>query len=283
LPESVPWVIAPDTHEGVQARTSEVWRYRRILWFFALKAVQVLYAKTHLGPAWILIRTLVPLAVSSFVYGSVMNVPSGGIPYFLFFLIGQIPWNCFDGPVIRGSRGLEMNRILLTKLYIPRMILPLAQMGAGLIEPVILVVVLLGSLIYYRTYDGIWYLTPSIQMLAAAASVFTILAFAFSLTLWTSVWQARARDTKYVVRHVVSFWMFFTPVIYPLSVVPSHLRWVMHLNPLTEPIETFRWALIPTFDHSWAWFGYSVAVTLLTLVSGIWYFARSESITVDRI
>ena len=265
------------------ARTAEVWRYRRILWFFARKGVEALYSKTRLGPSWILIRTLVPLGVGSFVFGSVMNIPSGGVPYFLFFLVGQIPWNCFDGPVVRGSRGLEMNRTLLTKLYIPRIILPLGQMGAGLIEPIILTVVLLATLVYYLNHDGVWYLQPSMRWLAATASILTILAFAFSLTLWTSVWQARARDTRFVVRYVVSFWMYFTPVIYPLSVVPAELRWLMHLNPVTEPIETFRWALIPAFDHSWPWFGYSLGVTLAIMAGGIWYFARSESVAIDRI
>jgi lipopolysaccharide transport system permease protein len=283
LPDQTAWVIEPHTREGFAARAGEVWRYRRILWFFSLKAIQSLYSKTHLGPSWILIRTLVPLAVGSFVFGRVMNIPSGGIPYFLFFLIGQIPWNCFDGPVVRGSRGLEMNRTLLTKLYIPRIILPLGQMGAGLLEPIILALVLIGSLVYYRREDGIWYLQPDVRMLAAVASVITVLAFAFSLTLWTSVWQARARDTRYVVRYIVGFWLYFTPVIYPLSVVPSELQWVMHLNPLTEPIETFRWAMVPTFAHSWPWFGYSVGFTLVTLASGVWYFARSEAVTVDRI
>lgn len=283
MSESSSWVIEPDTREGFVARTGEVWRYRRILWFFALKSVQALYSKTHLGPAWILIRTLVPLGVGSFVFGEVMSIPSGGVPYFLFFLIGQIPWNCFDGPVVRGSRGLEMNRLLLTKLYIPRIILPLAQMGAGVIEPVILVIVLFVTLGNYWRNDGIWYVQPTLRLAAAAASVLVILAFAYSLTLWTSVLQARARDTRYIVRYVVGFWIFFTPVIYPLSVVPADIQWMMHLNPLTEPVETFRWALIPSFDHSWPWFGYSVAITLLTLLSGIWFFTRSENVTIDRI
>ena len=136
--DPVPWVIGPDVDQGFVARTREVWQYRRILWFFSTKALESLYAKTYLGPWWILIRTLVPLGVGSFVFGSIMQVPSGGVPYFVFFLIGQIPWNFFDGPVIRGSRGLETNRNLLTKLYVPRIVLPLGQMTAGMVEPVII-------------------------------------------------------------------------------------------------------------------------------------------------
>jgi len=265
------------------ARTQEVWRYRRILWFFSVKAVRSLYAKTHLGVSWIFIRTLVPLAVGSFVFGAVVNVPSAGVPYFLFFLTGQVPWNCFDGPLIRGSRGIDVNRNLLTKLYVPRIILPLGQMAAGVVEPAILVLVLLGTLVYYRVTQGIWYVQATPRLAASAASVFLILAFAFSLTLWTSVWQARARDVRFIVRYIVSFWLYFTPVIYPLSMVPSDIRWLAYLNPLTAPVETFKWGVLPSLEHSWTWFGYSVAVTIATFAAGVWHFSRTESATIDKL
>lgn len=283
MSEAGPWVMTPHAREAVLARAREVWRYRRILGFFARKAVQALYAKTYLGPAWIFIRTLVPLAIGSFVFGSIMNVPSGGVPYFLFFLVGQIPWNCFDGPVVRGSRGLEVNREMLTRLYIPRMVLPLAQMGAGLIEPAILLLVLGGTLIYYRSTDAVWYVRPTMALFASLAIVVLILCFAFALTLWTSVWQARARDTRFVVRYMVGFWLYFTPVIYPLSVVPSDLRWLMLLNPLSAPIETFRWGMFGGPEPPWGWLGYSAAVTAAVLATGAWHFARMEDTTIDRI
>ena len=283
MSDATPWVIAPDTREGFAARAREVWQYRRILGFFSLKAVQGIYAKTRLGVSWIFIRTLIPLFVGSFVFGSIMNVASGGVPYFVFFLAGQIPWNCFDGPLIRGSRGLEVNRMLLTKLYIPRIILPLGQMTAGILEPAIITLVFAGALIYYRTTDGILYLQISPRLFASLASIALILFFAFSLTLWTSVWQARARDARFALRFAVSFWLYFTPVIYPMSVVPPNIRWLMYLNPLTAPVEMFRWGTLPTDEHSWPWFAYSFAVALGTFASGVWYFAHAESETMDKI
>jgi lipopolysaccharide transport system permease protein len=277
------WVIAADTREGFGARVREVWQYRRILGFFALRAMRSIYSKTRLGVSWVFIRALVPLFVGSFVFGSVMDVPSGGIPYFVFFLAGQIPWNCFDGPLIRGSRGLEVNRMLLTKLYVPRIIVPLGQMAAGILEPAIILLVFIGAVVYFHWTDGVWYVQPDLRLFASAASIALVLLFAFSLTLWTSVWQARARDARFVLRYVVGFWLYFTPVIYPMSVVPPNLQWLVYLNPLTAPIETFRWSTLPNLDHSWPWFLYSFAVTVCTLVGGIWYFARVESTTMDRI
>jgi lipopolysaccharide transport system permease protein len=283
LSDPAAWSIGADADEGFGPRTREIWRYRRILWFFSRRALQSLYSKTVLGPAWIFIRTLVPLAVSSFVFGQIMQVPSGGVPYFVFFLAGQVPWNCFDGPLIRGSQGIEVNRELLTKLYVPRIILPLGSMTAGIAEPVIIAVVLIGSLVYYRVNEGVWYVRLEPQLLAALAAVAIVLAFAFSLTLWTSVWQARARDARFALRYTVGFWLFLTPVIYPLSAVPPDIRWMAQLNPLTAPIETFKWALLPGMQHSWPWFLYSVAVTVAAFLSGAWYFTRSEAVTMDKL
>ena len=283
LPSSAEWVIAADSREGFAARVREVWQYRRILWFFALNAVRSLYSKTRLGMPWLFIRTLLPVLIASFVFGAVMNVPSVGVPYFIFFTTGQLAWNFFDGPLIRASRGLDVNRQLLTKLYIPRVILPLAQMAAGLVEPVIMIGVLAGGLVYYRATDGVWYVAAEPRLLAVVPAVLTILSFAFGLSLWTSVWQARARDTRFILRYVVTFWLYFTPVIYPLSVVPAHLRWLAYLNPLTAPVETFKWAVLPALQPAWDWFGYSVAVTAVVWIGGAAYFAGAEGATVDKL
>jgi lipopolysaccharide transport system permease protein len=277
------WVIGADTSEGWWRRLREVWQYRRVLSFFSIKAVQSLYAKTRLGMPWLFIRVLFPLAVGSFVFGSVMDVPSGAVPYFIFFATGQLAWNFFDGPLIRGSRGLEVNRELLRKLYIPRVILPMGQMAAGLVEPAILAVVLAGAAAYYRAMDGVWYVRMGPEMLRAVLAAALILLFAFAVSLWTSVWQARARDVRFIMRYVVSFWLYFTPVIYPLSMVPSEIRWLAYLNPLTAPVEVFKSGVLPNITVSWPWFGYSAAVTLAILVSGAWYFARTESATMDKL
>ena len=276
-------MIVADANLGFLARAREVWQYRRILRFFASKALRSLYAKTHLGVWWIFIRRFIPLMVASFVFGSVMKIPSGGVPYFVFFLIGQIPWDCFDGPLIRGGRGIEVNRQLLTKLYIPRIILPLAQMTAGVIDPVIDLIVLVGALVYYQVTADVWYVPWRPQLLACVASVVVVLFLALSLSLWTSVWQARARDVRFAVRYVLAFWLLFTPVLYPLSMVPPRFRWLMHLNPLTAPVETFRWGMLAGTEHSWGWFGYTVCVAVALFLGGVWQFARAESATMDKM
>jgi lipopolysaccharide transport system permease protein len=280
------WVIAADTREGFGARVREVWQYRHILSFFAITAVQSLYANTRLGISWLFIRALLPLAITSFVFGSVMpfwRELGSPVPYFLFLTTGYLAWNVFDGPLLRGSRGLDANRSLLTKLYIPRVILPLGQMAAGLVEPAIIALVLVGAFVYYRVEHGIWYAQASPHLLAAVPALLVILALAFALTLWTSVWFARTRDARFVLRHVIGFGLYFTPVIYPLSIVPADFQWLAYLNPLTAPIELFKWAVFPAMPHSWPWFGYSVAVMVATFALGTRFFARSEDATMDKL
>jgi lipopolysaccharide transport system permease protein len=278
------WVIAADAQPGIASQLREFWKYRRVLAFFSVKSLQSLYAKTYLGVPWLFIRVLLPLFVGTFIFGGVMQKwPAGAVPYFIFFATGQIAWNFFDGPLVRGSRGIAVNRELLRKLYIPRMILPLGQMAAGLVEPMIIALVLVGSAVYYRVNDGVWYVQFGPSLFRSALAALLILTFAFALSLWTSIWQARARDVRFALRYVISFWMPFTPVIYPLTKVPPDLQWLAYLNPLTAPVEMFKSGVLIGVGYSWPWLGYSAVVTAAVLVGGIWHFARTESATMDKL
>jgi lipopolysaccharide transport system permease protein len=277
------WTIAPDLRLGVLERGREIWRYRRVFAFFAFKAVQTLYSNTKLGPTWLLIRPLAPLAVGSIVFGAVMGVPSLGVPYFLFFLAGSIVWSLFTEPVTRGSRAFDINRQLLKKLYLPRVILPAGQLAAGLVEPVVLTGVYVAAVFYYRWADGIWYVPPLSRVPAVAGSLAATLTFAFAVTLWTSVLQARARDIRYMIGYILSFWMFLTPVIYPLEMVPANLQWLAALNPLTAPVETFKWGLFNAGAPAPLHWIASGGGTVLTLWLGLWFFSRAEGKTVDSL
>jgi lipopolysaccharide transport system permease protein len=277
------WIIAPELHVGFGARLREVWRYRRILLFFAFKAVQTLYANTYLGMWWLLIRPLAPVVVGTLVFGELMQAPSAEIPYFLFFLTGSIIWSFFSEPLIRGSRGLDVNRQLITKLYLPRVILPAGQLAAGLVEPLVLTGVFAVAVWYYRIDAGVWYGVDPRRVPVAIGAVLIAVMFAFAASLWTSVWQARARDIRYVLGYTLSFWFFLTPVVYPLSAVPPGLRWVAIVNPMTGPVEAFRWSLLGIGSPAWTALGVSCAATAVVLSLGLWYFATSESATVDKL
>jgi lipopolysaccharide transport system permease protein len=277
------WVLAPDMRVGALRRLEEVWRYRRILWFFAVKAVQGLYAKTRLGPVWLLVRPLAPIVAASLVFGQVMQVPSDGFPYFLFLLVGTTIWNFFDSPLIFATRGLESNRQLLTKLYLPRLILPAGQMAAGLVEPVVCVGVLVASVFYYRWADGLWYVTFTPRLFITIPIVLMTMMLAFSLSLWTSVWQARARDMRFVLMYALSFWYLLTPIVYPSSHLPPAARWAAYINPMTGPVEAFKWAVLGTGAFPSVAVAVSAGATVLLFTFGLWYFAAVEGQTIDRL
>jgi lipopolysaccharide transport system permease protein len=277
------WIIAPDLHVGLAGRLREVWRYRRILLFFAFKAVQTLYANTHLGLWWLLIRPLAPVLVGTLVFGGLMAAPSAGIPYFLFFLAGSIIWSFFAEPLTRASRGLDVNRQLITKLYLPRVILPAGQLAAGLVEPLVLTGVFTVAVWYYRFATGVWYGVDPRRVPVAIVAALIAVVFAFAASLWTSVWQARARDIRYVLGYILSFWFFLTPVVYPLSTIPRELHWLVMMNPMTGPVEAFRWSLLGVGSPLWSALAVSCGVTAAVLTLGLWYFAASESVTVDKL
>jgi lipopolysaccharide transport system permease protein len=279
----VAWILAPDLRMGVRAHLEEVWRYRRILWFFAVKAVQQLYSKTRFGAAWLIIRPLAPIATASLVFGQVMNVPSAGLPYFLFLLTGTTIWNFFDTPLIFATRGLESNRQLLTKLYLPRLILPVGQMSAGMVEPVVCVAVLIASLVFYRVVDGIWYVALTPRLLATVPAVLMAVLLALALSLWTSVWQARARDMRFILMYGLGFWYLLTPVVYPVTHLPAAARWAAAGNPMTGPVELFKWAVLGIGTFPQIPLAISAGVTLVLLVTGLWYFTTVEGQTIDRL
>lgn len=282
-PEPQEWSLDPDVRVGLRERLAEIWRYRRILWFFAVSAIQGLYAKTKLGPFWLVIRPLAPILVGSLIYQRVTAVPSQGVPYFLFLLAGMTAWNFFDSPLLFASRALDGNRGLLTKLYLPRLILPVGQMAAGLVEPAICVVILLVTLVYYRATAGVWYASLSPRLGVAVLCVLVAMLLAFSISLWTSVWQARTRDAKFAMQYALGFWMLLTPIIYPSSYLSPVARRLMLLNPMAAPVEGFKWAVLGIGELPLTGLAASAAACLVALVLGVAYFTRVEAQTMDRL
>lgn len=278
------WVLAHDHGFHAVLRAQEFWRYRRLVGFFGRQAFSVLYRRTRLGILWVPIRTLMPLLIGTLVYGGLMDIPSNGVPYFLFITGASIAWNCFAGPWVWGSRGLEMNRDLVSRLYFPRIILPLGTMTPGLVEPVMGAIVFGGALVYYGASKGIWYLhvSPALLLLPVIAAIIVLLAF--SLALLTSPYQVRARDVRFILGYLLTFWMYLTPVIYPISIVPVQYRWLMWaLNPMAPLVEAFQ-AILFGWPGPPAWaFALSCAEALVLFAAGFWHFHVMEASTVDTL
>jgi lipopolysaccharide transport system permease protein len=276
------WLIEPRQH-GVLERIRELWHYRYLWWYFASESVKGMYRRTKLGWIWLILRVSAPVGLNSLIFGGLLKVESNGPPYFLFFVCGSATWILFERSLLVVTRSLERNRKLITKVYFPRLILPLSSVAPGLLYLVILLIVMIGTVFYFRYRLGVWYITLRPELLVSVAAVLMSLVFTVSVGLWTSVLQARYRDVRQGLRYFMPFWMYFTPVIYPVTTVPEQWRWLLALNPMTAVVEAFKWGTLGvghlTVGHVTA----SLTMMTLTLISGIWFFNREESGSIDKL
>ena len=273
------WVIEP-RREGLVARLREVWRYRRILGFFAKKSFQKLYKRTSLGKYWIIIRPVLPLVISGSVFGGVLNVGSEGVPYFLFLTIGTATWDLFSQAAIWGTRSLEMNRQFLTRIYLPRLILPISNMAPAVLNFGIHLAIGLCAVGYYKYTTGIFYLTP-LNFLWAVAAVLMSLMLALGIGLWTSVPALVTRDVRFTLTYMLGFLQFVTPVLYPLPRTGKY-GWLLPLNPMATVVTMFKHGMIGLPAPSWPDIGIALAVMCMLVGSGLWFFGRAEAFAADK-
>jgi lipopolysaccharide transport system permease protein len=276
------WVIEPQ-REGAAARAVELWRYRRVLWFLATRTVKDRYEGMTLGVFWLFARPLLPILIGGFIFGGVLGLPSDGVPFILFFMTGMVPWTLFDRSVLWGTKCLNQHKGLMKKLYFPRLISPIASIAPAAADFVIYMILLVGLGLFYFAKDGVLYLrlgpTLVIAFLMSVLAVFC----ALSVVFWTSVFQARHAETRFTLRYFMQFWMYLTPVFYPISMVPPEHRWLVYLNPMASVVATFRWAVIGVGELPLVPLATSILIAVVAMALGIWFFTSNESSTIDRL
>ncbi|RYX82797.1 ABC transporter permease [bacterium] len=252
----------------------ELWRYRELLWFMAMRDVQVRYKQTVLGAAWAIIQPVMSMIVFSIFFGKFGKIPSDGLPYPVFAYTALLPWQLFANTLGQASNSLISNTNLLTKVYFPRLIIPLSAALSGLVDFCIAFVVLLGLMAYFHIVPG-WGIVflPLLLLFAITA--------ALAIGFWLCALNVQYRDVRYVVPFLTQLWMFATPVAYPASMVPEKYRLFYALNPMTGVVEGFRWALLGGKGISLPIMGMSLLATLLLLVGGLFYFRRFEASFAD--
>lgn len=271
-----------DTAVVISARTGwmpinfrELWAYRELLYFLAWRDIKIRYKQTALGFAWAVIRPLAMMVVFSLFFGSLLNVPSNGVPYPLFSYAALLPWTMFSESISRSSGSLVQDRNLVQKVYCPRLIMPLSGTLSPLVDFAIAFVIFIGLMFYFSyplTLNILW--LPAFLLLA--------LMTALSVGLWLSVINARYRDVVHAVPFMVQLWMFASPVIYPSTLLPERFQALYGLNPMAGVIEGFRWALLGT-EPPGSLIMVSAAVVIILLVSGAFYFRRNEKTLADVI
>jgi lipopolysaccharide transport system permease protein len=238
--------------------------------------VKVRYKQTALGAAWAIIQPFFMMVVFSLFFGKLAGIPSDGIPYPVFAFCALLPWQLFAHALTESSNSLVANERLITKVYFPRLVVPIAAVLGGLIDFAIAFVVLLAMMIYFGIVPG-WpiVILPGFILLA----VMTALA----VGLWLSALNVKYRDVRYTMTFLIQFWLFATPVAYPSSLIPEQWRWLYGLNPMAGVVEGFRWALLGKTDPPGALLAVSIAVVILLLIGGLDYFRKMEQEFADIV
>lgn len=276
LPEKPDVLVIRPVRGWRAVNLREILGQHELIFFLAWREITVRYKQTVLGIAWAVMQPVMAMTVFSLVFGRLAGMPSDGLPYPLFAYCGLLPWQLFAYSLTESSNSLVANQNLLTKVYFPRLVIPISVVLASLVDFGIAGVILALLMVYYGTA-----LTQAVFMLPW----FVLMAVGLSLGvgLWLSALNVRYRDVRYVVPFLTQFWLFATPVVYPASLVPARWQALYGLNPMAGVVEGFRWALLGTRPPSGALLLVSVGVTVLLLVTGALYFRRTEATFADMV
>lgn len=267
-------LIIQSTRGWASLGLREVWEYRELLGFLIWREIQGVYRQTALGITWLFLRPLVNVLLLTFVFSTIVNVPSDDVPYPLFSLAALLPWGFFSNAVQRAARSLVDNMHVISKVYFPRLVVPIAGAASGLVDFGASLVILFLAMLAYR-------MPFRIEVLWLPVYLLVVLAFALGMGLWLATLSVKYRDVSFAVNFLLQALMYASPVIYPLSMVPEPFRVIYQLNPMSGVIQGFRWSLYGSGEPPGWIFLISIGLTLLGLISGAFIFRRTERTVVD--
>ena len=254
----------------------ELWTYRELIYFLAWREIKVRYKQTAIGVAWAVLQPLAMMAVFTIFFGRLASMPSEGIPYPLFAFAALLPWQLFSRTITESTNSLVADQRLITRVYFPRIIIPLATTVSGMADFAISTGLLVALMLFYGVIPGaaiIW--LPAFVLLMVIA--------ALGVGFWLSALNVEYRDVRYALPFLNQFWLFVTPVVYPSSLVPERWQLLYGLNPMVGVIEGFRWALLGVGKGPSPMLAVSTAIAIALFVSGIFWFQRREQTFVDRL
>jgi lipopolysaccharide transport system permease protein len=276
----IPQIVIEPSRGWAALGLRDLWQYRELLFFLVWRDIKVRYKQTVLGIMWIVLQPLVSMVVFSFLFGNLLGVPSGEVPYPIFAYSALLPWNYFASSLTRSSTSVVGSSHLITKVYFPRLVIPISGVLSGLVDFGVAFVVLIGLMVAYGIAP-----TPAALLLPFFLLLAMLTALGFGL--WLSALNVRYRDVNYLVPYLVQIWMYVTPVIYGSALIPERYRFLMGLNPMTGVVEGFRWALLGNHladaQPPGELFALSIAISLVVLVSGAIFFRRTERTFADII
>lgn len=273
-------IVIESSRGWLNLKLINVWKYRELLYFLIWRDVKVRYKQTALGAIWIIFQPIISMLVYSGLFGVLLQVPTNGIPYPLFVLSGLLPWQYFASSLSRSSTSLVDSSNLITKVYFPRLVIPISAVLSGLVDLFISCMVLVVLLFYYQIPAKLEWFYLFLLFLQAV-----LIALGFGL--WLTAVNVRYRDVKQLLPFIIQIWMYLTPVVYSVGLIPERFRWLLSINPMTAVVIGIRWALFGSrYEQSYSLvslFLISFGITFLVLFTGLVYFKRTERTFSDII
>jgi lipopolysaccharide transport system permease protein len=254
----------------------ELWDFRELIYFFIWRDIKIRYKQTAIGAAWAVLQPLLTMLIFSLFFGRLAHIPSEGLPYPIFYYSALLPWMYFAASLQNATNTIVENQRIITKVYFPRLALPLASVLSGLVDFAVSFVMFAILMIYYGirpTIAAVWF--PAFILLAVLT--------ALGVGLWLSALNALYRDVRYVLPFLVQFWLFASPVAYPASLVPEKWRWLYGLNPMAGVIEGVRWSLTGSASPPGRLVLVSSAAVVVLLMTGVAYFQKVEATVADIV
>jgi lipopolysaccharide transport system permease protein len=267
--------IAP-SKGWVPLKLRELWEYRELLYFLVWRDIKVRYKQTALGATWAIIQPFLTMVVFSLFFGHLAKMPSDGIPYPIFSFAALVPWSFFANGLSQSSNSLVGSSNLITKVYFPRLIVPLASSFSGVVDFLIAFAVLIVMMLYYG-------LLPTLNVLWLPLFLLLAMVTSLGVGLWLSALNVEYRDVRFIVPFITQFWLFVTPIAYPSSLLPEPWHTLYGLNPMVGVVEGFRWALLGTKTAPGPIIAVSSAAAITILITGAFYFRRMEKTFADIV
>jgi lipopolysaccharide transport system permease protein len=272
---SLPTIVIEPAPRWPSINVRELWANRELLLFLVWRDIKVQYAQTALGAGWAVLQPLLTMLIFTVIFGRLAKIPSDGVPYSVFTLAALIPWMYFSNAFSAASSSLVTSSNLITKVYFPRLIIPVVSVLSGLVNFAVSCIVLAVMMAWYRV-------TPSVLAIPMIpALIFLTILTATGVGCWLAAIYIQYRDVRHIVPFIVQIWMYISPVVYPLSLVPERYRTLYALNPMAGIIQTFRAVLLRTGEIPWGTLGISTIVGVMLFVSGALYYRRTEHLFAD--
>ncbi len=276
VPDAAPLMRIRPARGRARLHLGELWSYRELLYFLAWRDVKVRYKQATLGVAWVILQPILTVTLFTILFGRLLKAPSEGVPYAVFVFAALLPWQLFATALNQSGNSLVVNQQLITKVYFPRILLPVASVLAGLIDFGVAFLVLLVLLFYYG-------IVPSAAVALLPLFLLAALGTGLAAGLWLSALNARYRDVQHLLPFLTQFWFFATPIAYSSTLVPESWRTVLGLNPMAGVAEGFRWALLGQELTVGPLILVSVGLSTALLVGGLLYFLRMETTFADVV